>query len=151
MMMMMMMMMMKQAVFIIFLPKLKSKKVLVDNVRSLMMMMMMMMMMKQAVFIIILPKLKSKKVHVDILRSLAFQCWVRCFCFSIVSSCMYSTIGEAQNKAGSLNTAWLKNMDSISQFHMSNISWIIHGMWMMYIAFERGGPKFSNTTARALA
>jgi len=22
---------------------------------------------------------------------------------------------------------------------------------MMYIAFERGGPKFSNTTARALA
>jgi len=24
-------------------------------------------------------------------------------------------------------------------------------MWMIYITFERGGPKFSNTTARALA
>jgi len=24
-------------------------------------------------------------------------------------------------------------------------------MWVIYITFERGGPKFSNTTARALA
>ena len=24
-------------------------------------------------------------------------------------------------------------------------------MWIIYITFERGGPKFSNTTARALA
>ena len=24
------------------------------------------------------------------------------------------------------------------------ISWTIHGMWMIYITFERGGPKFSN-------
>ena len=45
-------------------------------------------------------------------------------------------------------TAWLKKMDSISYVY---ISWTIHGMWMLYITFERGGPKFSNTTARALA
>jgi len=23
----------------------------------------------------------------------------------------------------------------------------MHGMWMIYITFERGGPKFSNITA----
>ena len=47
-------------------------------------------------------------------------------------------------------TAWFKKMDSISYVY---ISWTIHGMWMIYeyITFERGGPKFSNTTARALA
>jgi hypothetical protein len=44
--------------------------------------------------------------------------------------------------------AWFKKMDSISYVY---ISWTIHGMWMIYITFERGGPKFSNTTARALA
>jgi hypothetical protein len=47
-----------------------------------------------------------------------------------------------------VNTAWLKKMDLISYVY---ISWTIHGMWMIYITFERGGPKFSNTTARALA
>jgi len=31
------------------------------------------------------------------------------------------------------------------------ISWTIHGIWMIYITLERGGPKFSNTTTRALA
>ena len=31
------------------------------------------------------------------------------------------------------------------------ISSNIHVMCMIYIAFERGGPKFSNTTSRALA
>jgi len=46
------------------------------------------------------------------------------------------------------NTGWFKKMDSISYVY---ISWTIHGMWMIYITFERGGPKFSNTTARALA
>ena len=45
-------------------------------------------------------------------------------------------------------TAWFKKMDSILYVY---ISWTIHGMWMIYITFERGGPKFSNTTARALA
>ena len=35
-------------------------------------------------------------------------------------------------------------MDSISYVY---ISWTIRGMWMIYITFERGGPKFSNTTA----
>ena len=45
-------------------------------------------------------------------------------------------------------TAWFKKMDSNSYVY---ISWTIHGMWMIYITFERGGPKFSNTTARALA
>jgi len=39
-------------------------------------------------------------------------------------------------------------MNSISYVY---ISWTIHGMWMIYIIFERGGPKYSNTTARALA
>jgi len=38
-------------------------------------------------------------------------------------------------------------MDAISYVY---VSWTIHGMWMIYIMFERGGPKFSNTTARAL-
>ena len=46
------------------------------------------------------------------------------------------------------NTAWFKKMDSMSYVH---IFWTIRGMWMIYITFERGGPKFSNTTARALA
>ena len=45
-------------------------------------------------------------------------------------------------------TGWLKKMDSISYVY---ISWTIHGMWMIYITFERGGPKFSNITTRALA
>ena len=44
------------------------------------------------------------------------------------------------------NTGWFKKMDSISYVY---ISWTIHGMWMIYITFERGGPKFLNTTARA--
>ena len=34
-------------------------------------------------------------------------------------------------------------MESISHVY---IFWTIHGMWMIYITFERGGPKFSNTT-----
>ena len=46
------------------------------------------------------------------------------------------------------NIGWFKKMDSISYVY---ISWTIHCMWMIYITFERGGPKFSNTTARALA
>jgi len=45
-------------------------------------------------------------------------------------------------------TAWLKKMDSISYVH---ISWTIHGMWMIYITFERGGSKFLKTAARAIA
>jgi len=39
-------------------------------------------------------------------------------------------------------------MDSISHIY---ISWTIYGTWMIHITFERGGPKFSNTAARALA
>jgi len=27
----------------------------------------------------------------------------------------------------------------------------MHGIWTIYITFERGGPKLSNTTARAPA
>jgi hypothetical protein len=38
-------------------------------------------------------------------------------------------------------------MDSISYVF---IYWTIHGMWIIYITFERGGPKFLSTTARAL-
>jgi len=45
------------------------------------------------------------------------------------------------------NTVWFKKMDSILYVY---ISLTIHGIWMIYITFERGGPKFSNTTARAL-
>ena len=41
------------------------------------------------------------------------------------------------------NSAWFKNMDSNSYVYISRT---IHGMWMIYIKFERGGPKFSNTT-----
>ena len=41
-----------------------------------------------------------------------------------------------------------KKMDTISYGY---ISWTMHGMWMIYITFERGGTKFSNTTATALA
>ena len=47
-----------------------------------------------------------------------------------------------------IHPAWFKKMDSISYVY---ISWTIHGMWMIYITSERGGPKFSNTIARALA
>ena len=42
----------------------------------------------------------------------------------------------------------IQKMDSILYVY---IFWTIHDMWMIYITFERGGPKFSNTTARALA
>ena len=45
------------------------------------------------------------------------------------------------------NTAWFNKMDPILYIY---ISWNIHGMLMIYVTFERGGPKFSNTTARAL-
>ena len=37
-------------------------------------------------------------------------------------------------------------MYSISYVH---ISWTIHGMWMIYITFETGCPKFSNTATTA--
>jgi len=45
-------------------------------------------------------------------------------------------------------TGWFIKRDSVSYIY---ISWTIHGMWMIYIKFERGDPVFSNTTARALA
>jgi hypothetical protein len=45
------------------------------------------------------------------------------------------------------NTAWFKKMDSNSYVY---ISWTIHGMWMIYVTFQRGGPKFSNIAARML-
>ena len=62
-------------------------------------------------------------------------------------------IGTAEDEDGHImfdrlgNTACFKKIDSISYVY---ISWNIHGMWMICITFERGGPKFSNTTARAL-
>jgi len=40
-------------------------------------------------------------------------------------------------------TGWFKKMDSISCVY---ISWTIQGMWKIYITYDRGGPKFSNTT-----
>jgi len=43
------------------------------------------------------------------------------------------------NSSFHLDTGWLKKMDSISY---ANISWIIHGMWMMYIKFKRGSLRF---------
>jgi len=36
-------------------------------------------------------------------------------------------------------TGWFKMMDSNSYVY---ISWTIHGMWMIYITFERGGLNF---------
>ena len=45
-------------------------------------------------------------------------------------------------------TGWFKETDSISYIY---ISWTIIGVWMIYMTFEGEGPKFSNTTARALA
>ena len=45
------------------------------------------------------------------------------------------------------NTAWFKKINSISCVY---ISWFIHGIWMIYITFEREDPKFLNTTTRAL-
>jgi hypothetical protein len=36
------------------------------------------------------------------------------------------------------NTAWLKKMDSISYVY---ISWTVHGTCMIYIIFEKEGPK----------
>jgi hypothetical protein len=45
-------------------------------------------------------------------------------------------------------TGWFKKMDSISYVC---ISWTMCCMWVIYITFGRGGPKFSNTTARAFA
>ena len=47
-----------------------------------------------------------------------------------------------------LNTGWFKKIISISYVY---ISWTIHDMWMIYITFQRGVPKFSNTTTRVLA
>ena len=38
-----------------------------------------------------------------------------------------------------VSTGWFKEMESISYVY---ISWTIQGMWMIYITFERGGPKF---------
>ena len=67
-------------------------------------------------------------------------------------ACLLAKLSLCARTLGGLyclyNTAWLKKMDSVSYVY---ISWTIHGMWMICITFERGGPKFSNTTARALA
>jgi hypothetical protein len=67
-----------------------------------------------------------------------------------LSSKVFQAIKHMQHcrSIAPIYTAWFKKMDSISYVY---ISWIIHGMWMIYITCERGGPKFSNTTARALA
>jgi len=43
--------------------------------------------------------------------------------------------------------AWYKKKESILYFY---IYVTIHDMWTTYIIFERGGPKVSSTTARAL-
>ena len=55
---------------------------------------------------------------------------------------------QPRREMSTRNTGWLKNIDSISYVY---ISWTLHGMWMIYITFERGGPKFLNTIARAFA
>ena len=53
-----------------------------------------------------------------------------------------------EHETSDVYIAWLKNMDSISYVY---ISWTIYGVCTIYIKFERGGPKFSNVTAKALA
>ena len=60
---------------------------------------------------------------------------------------IYHMFQRLQGRAQT-HTAWFKKMDSISYVYISST---IHGMWVICITFERGGPKFSNTTARALA
>jgi len=45
------------------------------------------------------------------------------------------------------NMGWLKKMDSIFYIY---IFWTIHCIWMIYITFERGDSKISNTITRAL-
>jgi len=57
----------------------------------------------------------------------------------------FSTSGHAVKCIES--TGWFKTMDSILYVY---ISWIIQGMWMMYITFESGGPNFLNTISRML-
>ena len=69
-----------------------------------------------------------------------------CFCIKI--SCQVPRFCGSPADMNDINTAWLKKIYSIS--YVYNF-WTIHGMWMSYITFERGGPKFSNITARALA
>ena len=61
---------------------------------------------------------------------------------------MWSVCGSWVGETGCNKTTWFKKMDSISYVY---ISWTVHGMWIIHITFERGGHKFSNTTARALA
>ena len=67
---------------------------------------------------------------------------------SKAEECHYVTIYLHVGQPIANYKTWLKKMDSISYVY---IFWTIHGMWMIYITFERWGPKFSNTTARALA
>jgi len=55
---------------------------------------------------------------------------------------------DSASRLTHLYTAWFKTRDSIS-YVCTPLT--INGMWMIDITFERGGPKFSNTTARALA
>jgi hypothetical protein len=50
-------------------------------------------------------------------------------------------------KLGAQNTGRFKKTDSILNGY---ISWSIYRMWMIYITFERGGPKVWNTTDREL-
>jgi len=45
-------------------------------------------------------------------------------------------------------TAWFRKMDSMLYIY---ISWTIHGMWMIYITFEREDPYFLITIARMLS
>jgi len=46
---------------------------------------------------------------------------------------------ESYPPPSQIYTAWFKTMDSILYIY---IYWTIHGMWMIYITFERGGPNF---------
>jgi hypothetical protein len=74
---------------------------------------------------------QSLFVHISEVRTLCLDNWVAWTTYVML------------NEMFPHSTAWLKKIDSISYVY---ICWTIHGMWMIYITFERGGPKFSYTT-----
>ena len=89
-------------------------------------------------------------------QSLQIVCYSRprptfcmpCWIFTIKSLILRYIQCDIRQYLQHYYTEWFKKMDSISYVY---ISWTMHGIRMIYITFERGGPRFSNTTARAFA
>jgi hypothetical protein len=60
-----------------------------------------------------------------------------------------TSIRSTQKAFFTPNKAKYRVIHKIGSISHVYISLNTHGIWMTYIIFERGGPKFSNTTARA--